>query len=152
MSHFEHNVRKIRNYWNDYSKTGRSLSLARCNEAVLQPRSMADKIAIFKNAMYTQNSNERKNRMSQCIYFLFNDEVLFVFENRRMIREKKTVSFSSFELFNWMKRHNEEYYKCFKMALADKLKDIINTHTDVEKKNEITYVICEYLFHYYIRL
>lgn len=152
MTFFNHNKSIIKNYWDELTKTNMNIVPKYFNVSI-KTDSFLQKLEIIKNNMYIVNFDERKEHVSNIILILFNDEIEFIFNNRKIIRNGKIVSFSSFELFNWMKKNNVKKYMLFKYSIMIRLREIAYCKFSGNRiKNEISNVIFKFLFNDFIRL
>jgi hypothetical protein len=155
MSYSEHNQNKRIEYWNNFNKTGKSHTLARCYYAVTKPKTLGDIFESIKNCMYARDSEERQKLGVNTVSLLLNNETEFIFNNRRLIRENfNQVSFSEHKLFCWMKVVNKDKYAEFKNSISVGLKNkaLIGSLTPDEIKRDIAMEIYYYLSKYYLML
>ena len=132
MAYTRNNLNAANAYWSDFLKSGKDESMARCYYAITR-QFFSDKISSFTNGMYIRNYDERSAHLTNLVLILWDDEVNFIFDNRRIIRlDESLVSFSSFELFSWMKRKDLEKYK----KLKSNLKKILETVSKSGKFSE----------------
>lgn len=155
MSYSEHNQNKRIEYWNNFNKTGQHYTLARCYYAITKPKTFGDILESIKNCMYAKDSEERQKLGVSTVSLLFNNEIEFIFNNRRLIRENfNQVSFSNHKLFCWMKAVNKDKYAEFKNTISVGLKNkaLIGSLTPSEIKRDIAIEIYYYLTKYYLML
>lgn len=142
-------------YWSEFDKTGLHYTLARCYRAIGKPKTLNDKFEIFKNSMYVKDINERQKNMIRVVSMIFKQEVDFIFENRRSIRQDSTtVSLTGLILFEWMKKQNYESYRNFKGAISGRLNGVAlsGNFTEIDIKNVIANEIYNFLGYYFLKL
>lgn len=136
----------ISNYW----KKVNNKSLARCYNAVLGG-SFDNKLSSFIDALFVKNNENAsfKDYDTSIVKLLFNTEIDFILKNIfKIIKEVKLVSFSSCELFAWMKKTDLSAYVNFKLTIQHYLKKL----RIEEVKNKIAYIIYCFLFYDFIKL
>lgn len=156
-SYVEHNNNVRNQYWIEHKKSGQDSSLACCYGAIVRPRTLGDKLGMCKNSLYVMNTDERREALNKIVLIFFKDEIKFIFENRRIIREYKnleTISFSGHELFYWMKKNNSRRYEQFKIEISNILAFFASKGTYSKNDIEIGIAdrISKFLGNYYLKL
>lgn len=104
--------------------------------------------------MYILDDNERKTNLASLVMILWSDDVNFLFDNRRIIRNDANTSLSECELFRWMKNTDEEKYSRYKQHISDTLGKIAESGklTEDEIKSYLAYELSKYLSNEFIKL
>lgn len=123
MAYTANNIKAINAYWSEFNKSLKDKSTARCYHAVIG-KTINNKISSFTDGMFINNKIERSTYLTNLVLMFWDNEINFIFENRRIIRENDTVSYSNFELFNWMKKTNRAQYAIFKGKIIEILQTI----------------------------
>lgn len=143
MDFKDNNIQKVKQYWDNYNNS----SLPRCYNTI--GTTITDKIDSFTNTMYVRDPFTRITSLDNMISLLFDNEVQFVFRNRKAFLNDTNISLSHLELFNWMKGENPANYGRFKHLLRRFLLDVIN---DSKKTDKDVYVAIRYVIYYYLTL
>ena len=152
-SYTEHNNITISKYWKDYDKTGESHSMARCWHAV-RGGSIYEKISSFQDMMYVRDENERKKHLFTITRLLFEKEIMFIFENRRVIRNGYNISWTG-ELFRWMNLKDIIGFALHKESIKKILLHVANSDVKLTKDEIISTIISyisQILYNSYIYL
>jgi hypothetical protein len=108
----------------------------------------------LRKVMGIENKKRRKEQLVLFVGILFPDEIDYLYENRRKIREKVSIEFSNeFYLFEWMKDQNIIQYHKFKEGITNVLKEIGKScnYCDFQIKHLIAYTISRFLDDVYVK-
>lgn len=116
---------------------------------------LSDKFDGLRKVMGIDNMKRRKEQLVLFVGILFPDEIDYIYENRREIREKVSIDFSNeFYLFEWMRDQNIIQYHKFKEGIANVLVKIATNsynYCEFQIKHLIAYTISKFLDDVYIK-
>jgi hypothetical protein len=115
---------------------------------------LSDKFDGLRKIMGIDNKKRRKEQLVLFVGILFPDEIDYIYENRREIREFRSLEFSNeFYLFEWMGDQNIIQYQKFKEGLGNVLEEVANSckYSDFQIKHLIAYTLSRFLDDVYIK-
>ena len=148
MAFVIHNQRARDTYWRQFRRSGKPEFKSIVAQNMPDNINNVGKIDHFKNKMYIEASDERKQVLTFLVSIFWRDEVNTIYNSRRILRENHDVSLSiSSKLFTACKKINELKYYNFKSNLCKMLRDIANNgrFTEEQIKQSIAKLIATFL-------
>lgn len=156
MNFFEYsNDITVANYWRTYKKNSRNGDTPICYNTVRTTTSFKEILNICCKQLFIQDKSFRMNIFRINILCFFSDELKFIIENRKVIREDLSLcSFILYKLFRWMKSSNEIVYVKFKETIQKQLKlfSTNNEKSGTRIKQCIADIIANFMYKFYIKL
>jgi hypothetical protein len=120
---------------------------------VRRTENIREKIQFISNAMFNPDVEQKKIMILNLVKMFFNQEIEFIFSNRRKIRISENIDWNT-ELFRLLKKTNPNAFVNFQNIVATELLDVAKKgyYDEIKLKDLIAEIISLVLQHDFICL